>query len=106
MAAVPPAPAPAPRLRIVAEGAVSIVAAAAAEGISISPKTALRWAIGGLRGVRLETVKIGGRRMTSVPALRRFLLATQDNPQPAAVGIDSAAADAVLGAHGLGRGGQ
>ena len=37
------------------------------------PSTLVRWASVGFRGVRLETVKIGWRRYTSVEAIRRFL---------------------------------
>ena len=32
-----------------------------------------RWSRRGVRGVRLETVLVGGRRFTSVEALRRFM---------------------------------
>ncbi|MEM6468257.1 MAG: DUF1580 domain-containing protein [Planctomycetota bacterium] len=38
--------------------------------------TVWRWAKRGIRGVRLETVKVGGKQMTSVQALTRFLQAT------------------------------
>ena len=31
-----------------------------------------RWRVRGIRGVRLETLLIGGRRFTSLEALRRF----------------------------------
>jgi hypothetical protein len=31
-----------------------------------------RWANPGVKGVRLETVRLGGRRFTSVEALQRF----------------------------------
>jgi hypothetical protein len=70
-----------------------------------TPKTCLRFALSGHRGVVLETIKSGGRRLTTVPALLRFLEATQPTkPQPrAAVGIDAVAADKVLEAFGLGR---
>jgi hypothetical protein len=42
-----------------------------------------RWAICGLRGVRLETAMIGGVRVTSASALRAFVeaLSTQDAPR-------------------------
>lgn len=90
--------------RLLDEGVILAVAAARAEGISISPKTALRWCIAGLRGIRLESVKIRGRRMTSRAAIRRFIAATQDQPaSPAAPVMDRAAADKVLAAFGLGR---
>ncbi|NLX98218.1 MAG: DUF1580 domain-containing protein [Rhodopirellula sp.] len=40
-----------------------------------SPSTAWRWYRKGIRGVRLETVVVGGRRYTSREALDRFLSA-------------------------------
>lgn len=89
--------------RLLDEGVMLIVAAARAEGINISSKTALRWGIAGLRGHVMETVKIRGRRMTSRAAFRRFIAATQDRPAAAAgpAVLDRAAADKVLGAFGL-----
>ena len=35
--------------------------------------TLIRWAMRGVRGVRLETVVIGGRRFTSLEAIQRFV---------------------------------
>ena len=35
-----------------------------------------RWRLAGVRGVRLETLLIGGRRVTSAEALQRFAEAT------------------------------
>jgi hypothetical protein len=57
-------------------------------GKPISPVTAWRWASQGLRGVRLETIKIGSCRFTSMAALTRFfervdgnnIAATNDHP--------------------------
>lgn len=40
-----------------------------------SPSTAWRWHRKGIRGVRLETVVVGGRRYTSKAALDRFVAA-------------------------------
>lgn len=37
-----------------------------------SVPTLWRWALKGLQGVRLETIKIGGRRYTSFEAIDRF----------------------------------
>jgi hypothetical protein len=37
-----------------------------------SPATSYRWALKGLRGVKLETVMLGGRRYTSREAVTRF----------------------------------
>jgi hypothetical protein len=39
------------------------------------PTTIWRWATRGVRGVRLETVKVGGRTVTSFEALSRFFSA-------------------------------
>lgn len=36
-------------------------------------QTLRRWAIQGVDGVKLETVKVGGRRFTSKEAIDRFL---------------------------------
>jgi hypothetical protein len=41
-------------------------------GRPVSPATLWRWASHGLRGVRLETVRVGGTCCTSLEALRRF----------------------------------
>ena len=89
--------------RLLDEGVLSIVAGFAAEGIAISAKTALRWALAGTGGVRLESMRIGGRRVTSRPAIRRFLAAQQREASPAAQVIDRAAADVFLAAHGMHR---
>jgi hypothetical protein len=48
-----------------------------------SPATSYRWALRGLRGIRLETVMIGGRRYTSREAVARFF-ARLSEPQAAA----------------------
>jgi hypothetical protein len=41
--------------------------------LPISPATCWRWALRGVRGRRLETFLIGGRRYTSREAVDRFL---------------------------------
>ena len=45
--------------------------------VKISRATLERWVRRGVRGVRLETVRIGNRRFTSEQAIRRFLVAQQ-----------------------------
>jgi Protein of unknown function (DUF1580) len=35
--------------------------------------TLIRWAMRGARGIKLESIKVGGRRYTSVEAINRFL---------------------------------
>lgn len=35
--------------------------------------TIVRWSLNGVKGVRLETIMLGGRRMTSREALQRFI---------------------------------
>ena len=93
--------------RLLDEGIVTVLDAARAEGIRITSRTALRWCIAGVRGVRLESIKIRGRRMTSRAALRRFIAATQDR-QSGSVScsaplVDGEAVDRILTAFGLGR---
>jgi hypothetical protein len=51
-------------------------------GRPVCVQTVWRWALKGLRGVRLETVKIGGVRVTSEAALRRFFAAVNDTGSP------------------------
>ena len=40
------------------------------------PSTLHRWRLRGIRGVKLDTILIGGRRYTSREALQRFFAAT------------------------------
>ncbi|MCR9209713.1 MAG: DUF1580 domain-containing protein [bacterium] len=42
----------------------------------VHPSTAWRWAKRGIRGTKLETVKVGGKTLTSVQAVTRFLQRT------------------------------
>jgi Protein of unknown function (DUF1580) len=75
----------------------------------ISYRTGLRWCLRGINGIRLESVKAGGRRMTSVEAVERFFAALDDRRAPDDRGDSrsaehrGSAADAVLASHGLGR---
>jgi hypothetical protein len=41
-------------------------------GRPVSPATLWRWTAHGVRGIKLESVKIGGTACTSLEALRRF----------------------------------
>ena len=41
-------------------------------GKLVHASTVYRWAQSGLRGLRLETLQVGGRRCTSQAALQRF----------------------------------
>jgi hypothetical protein len=43
----------------------------------VSSSTVWRWTMRGLRGVRLETYSIGGRRFTTREAFDRFILGSQ-----------------------------
>jgi hypothetical protein len=49
-------------------------------GRPVHPSTLWRWACHGLRGVRLETVRVGGTACTSLEALRRFFAASAGDP--------------------------
>ena len=44
----------------------------ATRGKPVHVKTVARWALAGLHGIVLDTVMVGGRRMTSVQACKRF----------------------------------
>src|SRR5262245_65019394 len=70
----------------------------------VSPATLWRWAHRGVRGVRLETWRLGGRTVTSVEALRRFLVALSNPARRAGSGADpsqQAAVEAQLDALGI-----
>ena len=55
------------------------------EGGPVSIQKVWRLATKGLRGVKLETILIGGTRCTTLDAIERFIMATQDGtPAPAA----------------------
>lgn len=41
-------------------------------GNRVSPSTLHRWRLRGVRGVKLETILIGGKRHSSVASLQRF----------------------------------
>jgi hypothetical protein len=65
-----------------AEEVIPLAAAAARlprlrAGRPVNTGTLWRWAGQGLRGVRLETLSLGGTRCTSVEALRRFFAALE-----------------------------
>lgn len=55
------------------------------EAKGVHPATLHRWARGGARGHRLETVCVGGRRFTSKEALWRFIRAINDGPSAALI---------------------
>lgn len=76
-------------------------------GRRIHPSTLHRWRLRGVRGVRLDTVLIGGTRYTSTEALSRFFAATTAaadgqpfQSQPADTRQDDADA-AFLAKHGI-----
>ena len=46
-----------------------------------SVSTIFRWVSPGLRGIQFETVKVGGRRCTSIEALERFFQRLTDLPE-------------------------
>jgi hypothetical protein len=47
-------------------------------GKRVNVATLYRWSTHGCRGVRLETIQIGGTKCTSVEALQRFFLELTD----------------------------
>jgi hypothetical protein len=50
----------------------------------VSPATVWRWAAHGLRGIKLDTVKLGGVTCTSADALRRFFARLSGETAPSA----------------------
>jgi hypothetical protein len=73
-------------------------------GRPVSPTTLWRWAAHGLRGVRLEVVRVGGTTCTSVEALRRFFARLDGTPVPttaAQAGASPARVEAQLDAIGI-----
>lgn len=48
-------------------------------GITICARSGQRWALTGVNGVILESVKVAGRRLTTAAAVRRFVAATQES---------------------------
>ncbi len=94
--------------RLLDEGIMLVVRAAELAGISISGKTAIRWCLAGVRGIRLENLKVRGRRMTTRAAMRRFIAATQDRvpqdgPASSVPVLNDGAVDRILASYGLGR---
>lgn len=60
--------------RILSESRLTLSQLAHAQGVNCA--TAWRWAIKGVRGVKLESLAVGGRRITSAEAFERFIAAT------------------------------
>ena len=61
---------------IIAERRLSLTKLAQRENVNTS--TVWRWAQKGVRGIHLETYRIGGRRFTSEEAFCRFVTQTTD----------------------------
>ncbi|HMP07662.1 MAG TPA: DUF1580 domain-containing protein [Lacipirellulaceae bacterium] len=59
---------------LLSETRVSLTELARQEGVAVS--TAWRWAARGVRGARLESIAVGGKRYTSLEAFARFVEAT------------------------------
>jgi hypothetical protein len=70
-------------------------------GRPVNDATLWRWASSGLRGVRLETLRVGGTTCTSAEALRRFFAALNGTPAPAPVPSTAGDAEAALDRIGI-----
>jgi Protein of unknown function (DUF1580) len=57
---------------IATERLLSFTQAAKALPGRVHLSTIHRWRLGGVRGIKLESVLIGGKRLTSAEALQRF----------------------------------
>lgn len=60
---------------LLSEARISLTALAHQHGVS--PSTVWRWSMRGIRGHRLETYTMGGRRYTTSEAFVRFVASTQ-----------------------------
>jgi hypothetical protein len=66
-------------------------------GRSVNVATMYRWSQRGCRGVRLETIQVGGTRCTSIEAVQRFFEAlSADADCPGAVNTSKSDLQAVL----------
>lgn len=54
-------------------GKASRCAELCVDGRGVHPATIARWATRGVRGVRLQTTRLGGRRLVTIAAIRDFL---------------------------------
>jgi hypothetical protein len=43
-------------------------------GKNVNRSTIYRWSDTGVRGIKLETIQVGGRRMTTHEAIKRFIM--------------------------------
>lgn len=64
--------------RILSETTLTLTELAHQQRVKVS--TPSRWASIGIKGVKLETIRVGGRRLTSAEAFRRFVAACNDAP--------------------------
>jgi hypothetical protein len=83
-----------------------VVDVAAARGLKISSKTAIRWSTYGKRGVRLPSLRIAGARCTTAAAFDAWLQAiavAESGVVTAPAGLSPLEAEQVLAAHGLRR---
>ena len=78
------------------------------DGSRLHQSTVFRWALHGLRGVRLEVIRCGGQTCTSEAALKRFFAglanptaSTSATPAAADVGQKHQRAEAELAAAGI-----
>lgn len=92
---------------LVEEGLVSATEAVRSLGLRVSVWSILRWIRHGVRKRRLEAVKVGGRWFTSVAAVRRFVVASDEGGRrQRAPGVaPSPATERYLDSIGLGRDG-
>src|SRR5688572_26408741 len=72
----------------------------------LHPSTAWRWAMKGVRGIRLEVVRAGGVLCTSTEAVQRFFELLAATPglgptRPAATGTDAAEVERQLDSLGV-----
>jgi hypothetical protein len=62
----------------------------------VHPSTLWRWATCGIRGIRLETTRLGGTTVTSTEALRRFFARLNGESAPSVPVLSAPAVEAEL----------
>ena len=62
------------------ETRISFSALASRESVNVS--TVWRWCLRGVRGIRLESISVGGRKYTSVAAFLRWSARVNNQPVP------------------------
>jgi hypothetical protein len=70
---------------LLSETRISLNQLAREQGVSLS--TSWRWTLRGIRGYRLESLNVGGRKFTTREAFARFVASTNGDPTPVQMSV-------------------